>query len=105
MNHWLLPVLQCSFQGALLQLQSEDLLLCRVQSVVGVVQDGINSGKQAPDVVQRSFIGWSRSDVSFGFPTGSERCVPTVGILQPVRLFVGEHIKHLSELPLLCQHP
>jgi hypothetical protein len=28
-----------------------------------------------------------------------------VGILQPVRLFVGEHIKHLSELPLLCQHP
>jgi hypothetical protein len=45
MNHWLLSVLQCSFQGALLQLQSEDLLLCHVQSVVGVVQSGIDSSK------------------------------------------------------------
>jgi hypothetical protein len=45
MNNWLLPVLQCSFQGTLLQLQSEDLLLCRIQSVVGVVQSGVNSCK------------------------------------------------------------
>jgi hypothetical protein len=45
MNHWLLPVLQCSFQGTLLQLQSEDLLLCCVQSVVGVIQSGVNNGK------------------------------------------------------------
>jgi hypothetical protein len=45
MNNWLLPVLQCNFQGTLLQLQSEDLLLCRVQIVVGVIQSGANSGK------------------------------------------------------------
>jgi hypothetical protein len=51
MNHCLLPVLQCSFQGALLQLQSEDLLLCCVQSVVGVVQGSITSGKQTLDAV------------------------------------------------------
>jgi hypothetical protein len=49
--------------------------LCRIQSVVGVVQSGINNNKQTPDFVQRSFIGWSRSDVGLGFPTGSERCV------------------------------
>jgi hypothetical protein len=104
MNHWLLPVLQCSFQGTLLQLQSEDLPLCRVQSVVGVVQSGINSSKRTPDVVQCSFISWSRSDVSLGFPTGSEGCVPAVGILQLVTLIVREHINH-PPLPLLCQRP
>jgi hypothetical protein len=90
MNHWLLPVLQCNFQGTLLQLQSEDLLLCHVQSVVGVVQSGINNSKQTLDVV----LSWCRSDVGLGFPTGSEGCVLAVGILQPVMLLVREHIKH-----------
>jgi hypothetical protein len=45
MSNWLLPVLQCSFQGTPLHLRSKDLLLSRIQSVVGVIQCGVNSRK------------------------------------------------------------